>query len=236
MPVSSARRLKRFFHPRLICTDLVVGVMIVVAWLRPDWAGVPMVSSWRWGLALGALATVLRSWGVLHMNGYLGTLRFGGPFSYLRHPRYLGTFIGFAGACLMINGVWTPLRLAALFILLAILAAGHAGTWRDEENAFLASPKHGPPYRLYAMRVGSICPTWKRYEGPPEMSAAAQQERESKKERIDWANVWTFKVLVGRVALCPLLIAILAWTVWHPRFGEAWILRGWYRMLGVWHR
>lgn len=83
-----------------------------------------------WGIALAVLGEGLRIWA----NGYvghvkvnrtlrnagqdrIGTLITGGPYRYVRHPLYLGTFLIALGLCVAANNWWIGILMLAAYIV-----------------------------------------------------------------------------------------------------------------------
>jgi len=127
------------------------------------------------GGALALIGLLLRAFAAGHIEKSQ-ILAESGPFRYVRHPLYLGSFI--LGLGLMVaGGSWT---LGAVY--LGLFAAIYAPVMRREE-AFLRQ-KFGPAYDGYARRVPLFFPLpgraqaggkafeWRRYRANREYQAA----------------------------------------------------------------
>ena len=81
---------------RRVATYLFVLVLLALARPEPPWFWV--------GFAVSLPGMLLRMWacGYLHKNKVLAT---GGPYAHLKHPLYVGTFLGFLG---FLIGITTP--------------------------------------------------------------------------------------------------------------------------------
>lgn len=117
--------------------------------------------SMRLGVLLVALGETLRLWA----NGYVGHVKVNwtqkargdakigqlitaGPYAFVRHPLYLGTFLIGMGFCLAVENVW--ISLAALVFFLTVYRA----KMRKEEHLLLE--ECGERYARYAAAV----PRW----------------------------------------------------------------------------
>jgi len=78
-----------------------------------------------------------------------------GPYAYVRHPLYLGTFLIGGGFCLIAGHLWVSA--AALGLFLTIYRRKMA-----QEEALLRD-EVGTPYIVYQAAVPRWLPTWQRY-------------------------------------------------------------------------
>lgn len=123
----------------------------------------------RLGLALVGLGELIRLWA----NGYVGHVKVNvtqegdakigrlitaGPYAYVRHPLYLGTFLIGAGFCLVVGNLW--LSLAALASFLAI----YRTKMKEEESRI--GDECGEAYAAYHRAVPRWLPTFRRYAKP----------------------------------------------------------------------
>ena len=101
------------------------------------------------GVLLAVIGQGIRIWaaGTIHKSQEVTT---GGPYAYVRHPLYCGTFF-ITLAYGMMSGLWWSLAvLLPLFIIL------HAAAVASEETKLCEM--FGDAYREYARRVGRFLP------------------------------------------------------------------------------
>jgi len=105
------------------------------------------------GSGLVAAGLALRLWaaGVLEKGGGLCT---DGPYRYVRHPLYVGSFLAAVGFCLMMNVVWGWALVLPLFVAL------YAAQVSLEERRLRA--EHGDRHAAYAAGVPSILPRFRK--------------------------------------------------------------------------
>jgi len=101
------------------------------------------------GLALLFLGEALRFWaaGTIHKTQVLTT---GGPYSLVRHPLYIGSFLQALGYCFM-SGQWLSFPIGLPFFLLLYLVAA-----RTEER--MLTKLYGAEYAEYSRRVPRYLP------------------------------------------------------------------------------
>lgn len=137
---------RRRTHLTLIACLALFGGSV---WLRHG-AGrdAPPLLFWT-GVGLVAAGQLLRIWaaGCLRKDEQVVT---GGPFRYIRHPLYVGSFTAAVGYCLM-SGLLLSLLLVPPFFIIAYYPAV------VEEETFLAQ-KFGDAYRTYCARVPRFLP------------------------------------------------------------------------------
>ena len=129
--------------------------------------------SLRIGIVLVLLGEVLRLWA----NGYVGSVKVNftqqwrndpkigrlvttGPYAYVRHPLYLGTFLIGTGFCIAVRSF--PLALTALVFFMTTYRhkaiseeAMITGEWGQVYEAYRrAVPRWLPTFRPYAQRQG----------------------------------------------------------------------------------
>jgi len=151
-------------------------------------------------LALNLLGTALVLAGValrLGAAGYLdrgGGLCTDGPYRYVRHPLYLGSFVAALGFCLMMNVVW------AWVVVLPLFAALYAAQLLTEERHLRA--RYGEEHVQYAARVPMVTPRLAHQPGP--------------------AAPWRLSLLLGNRehyhVLLTLAVAALFYAKWYWRW------------------
>jgi protein-S-isoprenylcysteine O-methyltransferase Ste14 len=122
---------------------VLLGVLALVAWARPTWG---MLGA---GLALAVLAEVCRIWaaGTIHKTSQLIT---GGPYAWVRHPLYVGSFLHALAYCFM-SGHWQSfLWVPPLFLIVY-------GAAVNTEEAMLHK-LFGAQYAEYSRRVPRFIP------------------------------------------------------------------------------
>lgn len=137
---------RRRTHLTLLASLALLGVS---AWWRHGVGrDTPPLLFWT-GIGLVAAGQLLRLWaaGYLCKDEQVVT---GGPFRFIRHPLYVGSFTAAVGYCLM-SGLLLSLLLVPPFFLLVYYPAV------VEEETFLAQ-KFGDTYRAYCARVPRFFP------------------------------------------------------------------------------
>jgi protein-S-isoprenylcysteine O-methyltransferase Ste14 len=101
------------------------------------------------GSGLVAVGLALRLWaaGVLEKGGGLCT---DGPYQYIRHPLYVGSFLAAVGFCVMMNVVWGWALVLPLFVAL------YAAQMSLEERHLRA--EYEDRHAAYAARVPMLVP------------------------------------------------------------------------------
>jgi protein-S-isoprenylcysteine O-methyltransferase Ste14 len=107
------------------------------------------------GVALALLGQAIRIWaaGTIHKSREVTT---GGPYAYVRHPLYFGSFFLSLAYCFMSGLWWSFALLMPLYLLL------HGAAVASEERKL--SQKFGDAYRDYARHVGRVFPRLRRPE------------------------------------------------------------------------
>ena len=108
------------------------------------------------GAVLVALGLVVRVWaaGVLEKGS---GLCIDGPYRWVRHPLYLGSFVAAVGLCVMANSVWGWLIILPVFIIL------YWGQMMHEERRL--AREFGGLHAEYARTVPMILPMLPRTAG-----------------------------------------------------------------------
>ena len=117
----------------------VFGLLLARPSLAMNLLGAVLVLA---GLALRACAA-----GYLEKGGALCTA---GPYAWVRHPLYLGSFVSALGFCVMMNVKWAWIAVLPLFIILYALQI-------SAEDRYLSS-QYGEQHAAYAAQVPAILP------------------------------------------------------------------------------
>jgi protein-S-isoprenylcysteine O-methyltransferase Ste14 len=105
------------------------------------------------GFVLAIIGLRFRMWAVAEKAGVRdGVVITSGPYSIVRHPRYLGTILTVLGACLTIKPFFLVLVLALLPLLL------HTAVAFREEDYFCKDPSTRDAYTAYMARVPRFLP------------------------------------------------------------------------------
>ena len=157
--------LGKFSKPRFVLAYVLAPALFLTA--RTTDAGL------RLGIAIAALGELLRIWA----NGYVGHVKVnqtdrasgrakigrlitGGPYAFVRHPLYLGSFLLGAGFCVMVGNIWlTVIALAAFLVVyrkkMAEEEASIHAEWGAEGERYHRSvPRWLPTGRRYPQRRG----------------------------------------------------------------------------------
>ena len=123
----------------------------------------------RIGVILVLLGEAIRLWA----NGYVGHVKVnwtqkqrgdakigqlitGGPYAYVRHPLYLGTFIIGAGFCVVVGSLWMGV-VALIFFLLVY-------QWRMGKEELILLDEWAEVFERYRSRVWPWIPNMRRYD------------------------------------------------------------------------
>ena len=174
--------------------------------------------SLRLGAALVLLGEALRLWA----NGYvghvkvnctqkwrnepkMGSLITGGPYAYVRHPLYLGTFLIGLGVCVTVRNIFAALGALLLFALLYRKKA------QGEEQIIVE--EWGKAYQAYQEQVPRWLPTFRRYSHPH--------------GEWSWEGIRASKELKTLIWVIVCLVALYFreefWQEHHPLGGEHWV-------------
>lgn len=140
------KRFKRWFKLRFAIL-YPLGLWMVLSGYSTD-------ASIRQSLWLILIGMGIRTWA----NGYaikLEKLTTCGPYSYVRHPLYLGTFCILIGFLVMLRINWVILPLI-LFVVIGLI---YSSTIKKEEK--MLEDKFGQTYLQYKERVPFLIP-WKK--------------------------------------------------------------------------
>lgn len=100
----------------------------------------------------GGFILIARAWRVLYDAQQSRTLATTGPYSYIRHPQYVGFFLVMLGFLVQ----WPTLLTLAMF---PVLTAMYVKLARTEEREALA--EFGPAYKDYARDVPAFVPRFR---------------------------------------------------------------------------
>jgi protein-S-isoprenylcysteine O-methyltransferase Ste14 len=180
------------FEPLLIALSrwrVQLGFCFAIAALccaRPTW------HSYLIFLPLVLAGVGLRVWARGHLDRAERVCT-GGPYRFMRHPLYVGSFFMGLGVTLMaLPWGFVPLFVAVFLIMYVPKAL--------REEAYLAS-RFGDAYATYASAVGAVFPRFERgasaEEGPP--------------SRFEWRRVWRHREWHTWIGVAAVLV-----SVWLP--------------------
>ncbi len=137
----------------------------------------------------GYVLIVLCGMGRLYATAYLGgrkntELVTWGPFSVVRNPLYVCSWLGFTGCALCSNNLWVILLIPASF------AAIYLALVRREEE-FLRQ-QFGQAYAGYCARTPRFIPRFSGFTQPAEITLTTHQFKKG-----FWDNIWWFAVPPG---------------------------------------
>jgi protein-S-isoprenylcysteine O-methyltransferase Ste14 len=115
---------------------------------------VPAERCWDWGVVLAVLGIALRIWAAGHI-GKGKDLVTTGPYGYLRHPLYLGTFLIMIGLSLVTRRPETIILLTACFL------AFYAYKIHLEESRL--EQRFGEKFQAYREAVPGFLPSYLSY-------------------------------------------------------------------------
>ena len=163
---------------------VLLGVLALVPWARPTW---PMLAT---GVALAVLAEAWRIWaaGTIHKTETLTTA---GPYAFVRHPLYVGSFLHALAYCFM-SGHWQS------FLWAPALFCTVYGAAVQTEEAMLHK-LFGEQYAEYCRRVPRFFPRLRGRE-------------EAGRGRFDWRQVIQNKEYVN-VIWVVMLTSLFTWRL-----------------------
>lgn len=152
----------RFAHNRILWSRVIlVATLFVAVFSRPP----TYLPLWAFnvlellGFALLAAAMLWRIWCLIFIGGSKdGELATTGPYSVVRNPLYLGSFLGIVGF-----GLAVGLPVLALFLGIAFGMLYPAVIWQEEERL---RKLFGDPYERYCRDVPRWIPRWSLYREP----------------------------------------------------------------------
>jgi protein-S-isoprenylcysteine O-methyltransferase Ste14 len=101
----------------------------------------------------GGFILIAAAWRVLYEAQRRGTLATSGPYSYVRHPQYVGFILVLAGFLIQ----WPTLLTLTMFPVLVVM---YVRLTKQEEAE--SRTAFGPAYDAYAARVPAFLPRWAR--------------------------------------------------------------------------
>ncbi len=192
-------QLNRFFGDERQDTSLLAMASrwrIEAAFLAAPlalWFAHPTHASVLYGVPLVVAGLALRCWARGHLERRAWLTR-GGPYAFVRHPLYVGSFaIGLAFSLM------TNVPLLALLFVVAFLAAYVPKGIR--EDAFLQQ-RYGDEYARYAARVAAWLPRFQRADDA--IPAAA--------EHFTWARVARHREYMTWLGTAVALVAMWLWA------------------------
>lgn len=205
---------------------LIAGVLIC----RPSQSFINIIADFHvdvFGFALSAIGVVIRlvsrAWKTTHEGGGLVTT---GPYSIVRNPMYVGSFLAGLGLCLILGSY------AFLFVYAAAFAITHGLIARREEGELTA--RWPEEYGAYKASVPGWFPSPVRFIKSVRRSWLAVSKRALLSERTNCfgiiigavlAEAWTHYVMEGwraehaRITVCLAIAAVAsaAWVVLEIR-------------------
>lgn len=182
---------------------VVIGLIVFVLFssppaLSPAWL---VELSEMLGFAMLAFACLWRIWCALFIagskNGELSTL---GPYSVVRNPLYVGTFLGVLGFGFAVQ---QPLVAIALGLVFALF---YPSVVAQEEKKL--GILFGEPYRAYCAQVPRWIPDWSLYQEPPHVTVSPRGMRSAILDAMWflWAfALWEFVEELHKLQLLPTL-------------------------------
>jgi protein-S-isoprenylcysteine O-methyltransferase Ste14 len=150
----------------------VIGLLLFVLFTQPpSQSPVWLVElSEMLGFALLAFACLWRIWCALFIAGTKnGELATAGPYSIVRNPLYIGTFLGAAGFGFAVE---QPLLAAFLGLVFALFYPSVVA--KEEERL---AEVFGERYRAYCASVPRWIPDWSRYREPATVTVSPRRVR-----------------------------------------------------------
>lgn len=122
------------------------------------------------GYALLVVAALWRIWCLVFIGGTKnGQLAATGPYSVVRNPLYLGSFLGWVGFGFAVEQPWLGALIALIFCAL------YPAVVTKEETRLAA--EFGERYRAYASAVPRWVPDWSLYREPETVVASPRHIR-----------------------------------------------------------
>jgi protein-S-isoprenylcysteine O-methyltransferase Ste14 len=182
---------------------IAVAVILLVLFSAPA-ASVPawlLELSEMLGYALLVSATLWRIWCHLFIAGTKnGELAGAGPYSVVRNPLYIGTFLGVLGFGFAVEQPLLALALGGAFALF------YPAVVRQEEVNLARI--FGERYRDYCARVPRWLPDWSLYQEPAKISVSPRHARKAILDAMWflWAfALWEFIEELHKMNLLPTL-------------------------------
>jgi len=167
---------------------VLLGILAMVPWAEPKplWLGI--------GVGFSLLAECVRIWaaGTIHKTEELTTA---GPYAYVRHPLYVGSFLHAVGFCFM-TGLWQ-----SAFINIPLFLILYSAAVTTEEA--MLHKLFGERYEAYCRRVPRFIP---RLAGRTEPGQG----------RFSWKQVWANKEYVNIIWVVVLSSILVTKMFWSP--------------------
>lgn len=181
----------------------VIGLALVVLLGSPPklLAGWPAELSELLGFFLLVAATLWRIWCMVFIGGTKnGELSMDGPYSVVRNPLYVGTFLGVVGFGFAIEQPYVAIVVVVLFCALypAVVA---------QEEAQLVK-RFGGDFHAYCTKVPRWIPDWSLYREPATIVASPKHIRKGILDAMWflWAfSLWEFIEQLHVMKLLPVL-------------------------------
>ncbi len=142
------------------------------------------------GYVMLVAATLWRVWCLLFIGGTKdGQLAVQGPFSVVRNPLYIGSFIGIVGFGLAVG---LPLLAAGLAVLFGTL---YPAVVTQEERRLLEI--FGESYARYCGRVPRWVPSWPLYEAPETIVVSIDKVRQGLLDGMWYLWAFAFTEILG---------------------------------------
>lgn len=157
------------------------------------------------GWLLFCAGAAFRWWAALYIGGRKDNqVVCQGPYSVVRHPLYLGTF-------LMTMSIAAFLQSLTMFVAVLLAALVYLGiTLAREERRMIEI--HGDAYRDYIKRVPSLWPNWANYYSPPVLEVRLTGMAAELRRTVRW--MW--------IPILSLLLLRLRTEEWWPRWVSMW--------------
>ncbi|MEN8149898.1 MAG: isoprenylcysteine carboxylmethyltransferase family protein [Planctomycetota bacterium] len=132
---------------RMVVATLFGGALLVLA--QPHVRPYLLIP----GIALAALGCLIRIWGCGHLrkNKFLAT---GGPYAFVRHPLYVGTFFVLVGLGIMGGSDWVMILLAVAILVYVTFYAPR----KERKESGRLERRFGDEFVKYRKAVKSYFP------------------------------------------------------------------------------
>jgi protein-S-isoprenylcysteine O-methyltransferase Ste14 len=183
----------RFLDARWVPAYL--GLAAGLVWARPE------PGTLAAGAALAVAGAALRVWGAGHLVKNR-RLTLGGPYAYLRHPLYAGTFLIGTGLLVAVGGPvapWAAAVLVPLFFLYYL-------PYKERIESARLERRYGDAYRAYRDAVPAFVPRGRRWPPTGLAHAAAEPPRWSAGRFRASSEGWALLALVA--ALGSLVVRV----------------------------
>jgi protein-S-isoprenylcysteine O-methyltransferase Ste14 len=166
----------------------VAGVVVLLVCGHP---ALRLVARW---VPLMLVGLAIRVWARGHLE-LRSRLAQSGPYAFVRHPLYVGSFVAGLAFTFMMHDAWIPVVFVATFLLMYVPKA-------MREEAHLRT-LYGAVYDGYAGRVGAVVPR-----------LASIRHRETSPSGFAWPQVMRhreYETWLGAAVACAVLMARAIW-------------------------